>query len=115
MPKLEKPAYKSKQWAIDPHAVSQLAKMPELNEEEIQSGHSSDNSPPSSLVNFEKAQTGSPNDSTANKESTHSGSCQNSPVSSCSEEYTTIKPQSLCSTEIDHEEVAEFSRDDKLE
>ena len=81
-----------------------LAKMPELGEAEKRS-QSSETSPPSSVV-YEK--TSSPNDSVTDEE--NSGSCQNSPLSSCTEEFTA---KTQLSTEADHEE-AEFG-DDKLE
>lgn len=90
--------------------------MPELAEEEKQS-QSSDNSPPSS-VEFEKTNF-SPNDSGGTGDDEEKGvaigSCQNcSPMSSCSEEYTTVtKPQN---SEIETEDInAEFNGDDKLE
>lgn len=93
--------------------------MPELAEEEKQS-QSSDNSPPSS-VEFEKINF-SPNDSADSggaggdeEKGVAIGSCQNySPMSSCSEEYTTAtKPQN---SETETEDIhAEFSGDDKLE
>ena len=87
--------------------------MPELSEEEKQS-QSPESSPPSSVA-FEKTNF-SPNTDSADSAGTGdedgSGSCQNSPMSSCSEEYTTVtKPQH--STEAEDANT-EFG-DDKLE
>ena len=86
--------------------------MPELGEEEKHSQSPEDS--PLSSVAFEKTNF-SPNDSADSAgigDEEGSGSCQNSPMSSCSEEYTTVtKPQH--STEAE-DANAEFG-DDKLE